>query len=119
MSRNYQRPRVDERWADSRNTHIAVATAIHAIADSTRTADRIWEDPTPAECDHVKMAVEEYIAHGDFHAAADGRYPWGCEVIELPASTYTFALYHPDDGGQLVARHRKGRSGYRVRNPSR
>jgi len=90
MSRNYERARVDKRWADSRNTHIAVATAIHAIADSTRTADRIWEDPSPAECDRVKMAVEEYIEHGDFPAAPDGRYSWGCEVVELPASTYTY-----------------------------
>jgi len=102
MSRNYERARVDKRWADSRNTHIAVATAIHAIADSTRTADRIWEDPSPAECDRVKMAVEEYIEHGDFPAAPDGRYSWGCEVVELPASTYTFALYHPDEGASFL-----------------
>ena len=102
MSRNFERPRFDEHWADSRNTHIAVATAIHAIADSIRTADRIWEDPTPAEFGRVEMAVEEYIEHGDFPAAPDGRYPWGCEVVQLPASTYTFALYHPDEGTSFL-----------------
>lgn len=87
MSRNYEHPRVDERWADSRNTHIAVATAIHAIADSIRTADRIWEDPTTYECGRVEMAVAEYIAHGDFPAAPDGQYCWGCEVVRLPPAS--------------------------------
>jgi hypothetical protein len=41
----------------------------------------IWEDPTPAEIDHVKMEVEEYIAHGDFPAEDDSR--WGVESIKL------------------------------------
>jgi hypothetical protein len=82
-NRNYKRPQVDQQWADSRETHIAVATAIHAIADSKRSPEDIWDDPTPAEWDHVKMAVEEYITHGDFPAEDDGRYPWGLETIKL------------------------------------
>ncbi len=77
-------PHVDPRWADTRNTHMAVATAIHAIADSKRSAEAIWDAPTAAECDNVAMAVKKYIAHGDFPAEADGRYPWGVETIILP-----------------------------------
>jgi hypothetical protein len=36
----------------------AVAQAIHAISDSTRSPEAIWGSPTPAEWDHVKMARE-------------------------------------------------------------
>ena len=80
-NRNYNIPWVDDHWADSRETHIAVATAIHAIADSRRTPEAIWEAPTPAEWDHVKMAVEEYVRLGNFPAEDDGRYSWGQEAI--------------------------------------
>lgn len=95
MSRNYRRPHVDSQWADCRHTHMAVATAIHAISDSKRSPDSIWESPTPAEIDHIKMAVEEYIRHGDFPAERDGRYPWGQESIRLP---HHVALY----GGGII-----------------
>lgn len=83
MNRNYRAPLVDARWADTRETHPAVARAIHAIADSKRSPEAIWDDPTPAEWDHVTMAVEEYIAHGDFPVEPDGRYQWGVEAIIL------------------------------------
>lgn len=86
MNRNYTKPIVDAHWADSRETHMAVATAIHAIADSKRGPEAIWEGPTQAEMDHVTMAVEEYIAHGDFPADDDGRYSWGVEAIKLGRS---------------------------------
>ena len=42
-STQYAAPLVSPRWADVRETHIAVATAIHAIADSSRSADEIWK----------------------------------------------------------------------------
>lgn len=83
MNRNYKRPSVDANWAASRETHAAVAVAIHAIADDSRAPEAIWEDPTPAEVDHVTMAVEEYIVHGDFDAEPDGVYPWGESEITL------------------------------------
>jgi hypothetical protein len=92
MSRNYLRP--DDiramvpdldHWASSRETCAAVACAIHAIADDVRSADAIWDDPTVAEIDHVKMAVEEYVTHGDSPAEPDGRYPWGTEAIVFSA----------------------------------
>jgi hypothetical protein len=83
MSRNYNCPTVDVRWADSRETHMAVATAIHAISGPTRTPEAIWESPTPAEIDHVAMAVEEYLRHGDFPRSADGCYHWGEEVVRV------------------------------------
>ena len=70
-----------EQWAQSRSTHLAVATAIHAIADSRRGANEIWDSPTPAEDDHVTMAVEEYLAHGDFDPEDDGRYRWGTSSV--------------------------------------
>lgn len=71
------------RWADSHETHLAVATAIHAIAGADRSPEAIWEGPTAAEWDNVTMAVEEYVAQGDFAAEDDGRYPWGAEAIDL------------------------------------
>ena len=90
MSRNYSSAREIRRnvsgldqWASSRETHPAVACAIHAIADHRRTATAIWEAPTDAEVDHVKMAVEEYVREGDFSAEDDGRYPWGLETVVL------------------------------------
>lgn len=82
MSRNYDTPTVDKSWADSRETHMAVARAIHAVADSKRSAQAIWEAPTPAEWDHVAMAVAEYVAHGDFPVDSEG-YSWGLETIKL------------------------------------
>lgn len=83
MNPNYECPSIDRAWADSRKTHIAVATAIHSIAHPRRSADDIWSDPTPAEWDHVTMAVEQYIADGEFFAEDDGRYSWGAEAITL------------------------------------
>ena len=80
MNRNYNTPKVAADWANTRNTHLAVATAIHAIADASRSAEAIWEAPTAAEWDHVCMAVQEYIAHGDF-AADDAGYAWGEETV--------------------------------------
>jgi hypothetical protein len=82
-SRNYETPRVDAQWAASRETHMAVATAIHAIADVARSAEAIWEAPTKAESDHVAMAVREYLDHGDFTPEPDGRYCWGAAAITL------------------------------------
>lgn len=83
MNRNYEKPSVGEHWAETRETHIAVATAIHAIADSRRSAEEIWESPTPAEEDHVKMAVQEYVANGDFQAEEDGKYQWGASALTV------------------------------------
>lgn len=83
MNRNYRRPNVEPRWADTRETHPAVAMAIHAIASSRRSPEAIWADPTPAEWDHVTMAVEEYLIHEDYTATDDGRYQWGLEAIAI------------------------------------
>ena len=93
MSRNYKtieklaitRDELSD-WADCRNTHMAVALAIHAIADDRRNPQQIWEDPTRAEWDHVTMAVEEYVTQGDFAANDDGRYSWGEEAVTLGAA---------------------------------
>ena len=81
-NRNYTTPAVDARWSDVRETDHAVAVAIHAIAGADRTPEAIWEDPTPAEWDHVEQAVQEYVTHGDF-AADDNGYQWGQERIEF------------------------------------
>lgn len=83
MNRNYSQPTVAKEWASSHETHMAVATAIHAISDASRSPEAIWEAPTPAEWDHVCMAVEEYVNNGDFTAEPDGRYPWGEETIHV------------------------------------
>lgn len=79
----YATPAVPAQWADSRETHMAVATAIHALADDKRTAEAIWADPTPAEWDHVTMAVQNYVEAGAFPAEDDGRYNWGEEAITI------------------------------------
>lgn len=87
MNRNYRvvdyPPAKLGLWSTSRNTHIAVASAIHAIADDRRSAEAIWDSPTQAEWDHVRMAVNEYIEHGDFPAEPDNRYFWGNEIVTL------------------------------------
>lgn len=90
-NRNFQMPTIDPNWAASRETHPAVATAIHAIAGSGPWADRtpeaIWEAPTQAEWDHVAMAVEEYVRAGDFEASEDGAYSWGMETLRIGADS--------------------------------
>ena len=87
MTSQYPTPSVSADWASSRETHPAVAMAIHAISDSSRSPEAIWEAPTSNEWDHVAMAVENYVANGVFTAEDDGRYPWGgeCIVIESAA----------------------------------
>tara|TARA_R110000868_G_scaffold343178_2_gene604252 strand:- start:141 stop:404 length:264 start_codon:yes stop_codon:yes gene_type:complete len=82
MNRNYTAPTVASNWADSRETDQIVAVAIHAIADSKRSPETIWEAPTSAEWDHVTMAVEEYVREGDFEFAPRG-YSWGQETIKI------------------------------------
>lgn len=81
MSRNYTVPNVSRAWPESRNTHAAVSTAIWAISGGERTPAAIWDAPTSAEFDHVKMAVQEYLAHGDFAPDPDNLYAWGVTNI--------------------------------------
>jgi hypothetical protein len=82
-NRNYDRPAVDPHWAETRETHPAVAMAIHAIAAGRRSPEAIWEAPTSAEWGNVRMALQEYIAHGDIEAEEDGHYAWGAATITL------------------------------------
>ena len=82
MNRNYETPNVAAQWASSRNTSEAVAMAIHAIADSNRSPEEIWEAPTAAEFEHVEMALSEYCRMGDIDA---GEYHWGDELLEVLA----------------------------------
>jgi hypothetical protein len=84
-SLQFQAPSVPASWASSRETHMAVATAIHALAGAARSPDQIWEDPTATEFDTVKMAVQNYVDAGVFPAEDDGRYAWGQETIDLAA----------------------------------
>ena len=76
-SRNYDFPKVDHSWADTRKAHPAVAAAIHAIAGPYRNAQAIWAGPTPAEEAHVRMAIEDYILQGDIEPESDCLYRWG------------------------------------------
>lgn len=85
MSLQYSAPSISAQWANERETHIAVATAIHAIASGARTPEAIWEAPTAAEWDHVAMAVENYVDNGVFSAEPDGRYAWGQESVLIAA----------------------------------
>lgn len=85
MPLQFEVPHVEHQWADSRETHIAVATAIHAISLPGRSAEAIWEEPSVAEWGQVHIAVENYIDSGVFSAQDNGRYPWGeeCVIIEV------------------------------------
>jgi len=80
MNRNYTSPAIDEGWAYDRRTDMPVAVAIHAIAGPSRSPDDIWLDPTAAEYDHVCMAVQEYVTHGDYVANENG-YRWWQETV--------------------------------------
>lgn len=85
QSCQYVFPTIDPRWAETRKTSYAVAQAIHAISDRKRSPEAIWENPTQAECDHVAMALNEYIRCDLIEPASDGRYEWGNETIDLGA----------------------------------
>ena len=85
MPLQYRTPTVPEGWASSRDTHDAVAMAIHAIASHHRTPEAIWEAPERAEWEQVAIAVENYVDNDVFAAEPDGRYQWGNEVIRLGA----------------------------------
>jgi hypothetical protein len=76
-------PDVPAEWADIRDAHIAVATAIHAISGPGRSAEKIWAAPTREEWDGVCMAVENYVDAGVFAAEDDGRYAWGEAFVVL------------------------------------
>jgi len=83
-NRDYTTPHVPHEWSDSRETHPAVAMAIHAISDKYRSPESIWEAPTPAEWEAVTMAVDEYLTHEDFDRDPKDRYAWGCAAIIVP-----------------------------------
>lgn len=102
MTRMYDSPAIDSQWAHCRNTHHAVATAIHAIASGDRTPDAIWEAPTAAEWDHVHMAVEDYVLHGDYAYSARG-YQWGEEAVHVapPAGEPVTYKIIDHDGGVI------------------
>lgn len=81
----YSHPAVSPEWAERHDTHMAVATAIHAIADQNRSVEEIWQHPTPAERNHVAALVASYLEHGAFSPTADHKYAWGAEAIAIPA----------------------------------
>ncbi len=64
-------------------THPAVIAAINAISSERRPAMSIWRSPTGGECDHIVMALEEYVYLGDFVPADDGCYAWGADEIRI------------------------------------
>ena len=46
--------------ADAHNTSPAVWAAICEIAGNARTAERIWQDPTPDETERVRIVAQQY-----------------------------------------------------------
>lgn len=83
---NYTIREVPANWAESRETSAVVAMAIFAISDATRSAEKIWEEPTNTEWDSVVSIVEQATSNGDFEADEDGEYHWGCETIKIEAA---------------------------------
>lgn len=113
----YDTPTVPEGWADSRHTDDAVAMAIHAIASADRTAEAIWEEPTPEESHHVAMAVSEYVRVG-LYELGTGFFAWGQEFVciggpglddepELDDIEEEYEHDEADDGDGLSARERE------------
>lgn len=64
-------------------THPGVIAGINAVATERRPALVIWKAPTGPECDHIVMALEEYIYLGDFPATQDNVYAWGQDEVRL------------------------------------
>lgn len=74
MANHPNRRQAVEQWAESRQTSIEVAEAIHTLANGHRaTANRIWEEPTDAEMAQVTTAA--------FAATDENELLWGVETI--------------------------------------
>ena len=85
MNRNfksYTKPydQAIQQEASSRETDLPVWVAIGLTSGQGRTTEQVWEDPKPAEHDHVCMMLNEWAINGDIDA---GTYNWGCEKIEV------------------------------------
>ena len=78
MTRQYKTPSVNQDWAQSRSTDMAIAVAIHAISTDDRSPEAIWDAPIGGEYEQVLAAVAEYVANGDF---SSGPFYWGDEHI--------------------------------------
>jgi hypothetical protein len=87
--RNYRDPKIildhciKPAEAAALKTHPAVIAAINAISSERRPGMTIWKSPTGGECDHIVMALEEYIYLGDFEPAQDNCYAWDSDEIRL------------------------------------
>jgi hypothetical protein len=60
-----------EQWATAHKAQLAVACAIHAIANSKRTAEDIWAAPTHEEWYGIADVVGEYVDNGDFEVTGE------------------------------------------------
>ena len=87
--RNYRDPKITLDHdiplarASELDTHPGIIAAINAVASERRPAMTIWESPTGTECDHIVMALEEYIYLGDFEATENNCYRWGADEVRL------------------------------------
>jgi len=87
--RNYRDPKIVSEGdiplseAGKLKTHPAVIAAINAVATERRPARVLFQAPTGNECDHIVMALEEYIHFKDFEATPDGVYQWGADEIRI------------------------------------
>jgi hypothetical protein len=87
--RNYRDPKISSPSdiplsdAGKLQTHPAVIAAINAVATERRPARVLFQAPTGTECDHIVMALEEYIHFKDFEATPDNIYQWGSDEIRL------------------------------------
>jgi hypothetical protein len=86
MTLKYPTPAVPPGWAESRQTHPAIAMAIHAISDSRRTPEAIWESRTEDEIEDVRDAVSSYLDDAVFQEEEDGRFSWGVAIMFIKNS---------------------------------
>jgi hypothetical protein len=70
-------------WAEERDTHPAIARAIHEIATADRTPQQIWERPTEDEDLEISAALYGYLKRGEFPRTTDNTYSWGKSYLRV------------------------------------
>lgn len=72
-----------EKWASERDTDEVVAAAIIAVAGQGRSANDVWENPSPSEERRVMEMIERLILAGFFKECDDATYYWGDRSMRI------------------------------------
>lgn len=96
-------PYVSPQWADTRQTDMIVATAIHAVAKGRRTPEEIWDAPTKQEMQAVKNTIVDYIKYGYYDFDPFG-FQWGQETIRVKDPEGLFEGFKRGDKVKIVSK---------------